>query len=198
MGSATDSVRMNRFRVVLDACVLYPAPLRDLLLELAISGLFKAHWTAMIHDEWVRAVLRERPDLAACQLARTRELMDLHAEDALVEGFENLIAGLCLPDPDDRHVLAAAIRCRADAIVTFNLKDFPGGALVEAGIEAIHPDDFIAYQFDLNVPKVCAAAKRIRERLKSPPRSAAEYVECLRTMGLPRTAARYADCLPLI
>ena len=95
---------MNRFRVVLDACVLYPAPLRDLLLELAISGLFKVHWTAKIHDEWIRAVLRERPDLAASQLARTRDLMDLHSEDALVEGFENLIAGLCLPDPDDRHV----------------------------------------------------------------------------------------------
>lgn len=189
---------MNRFRVVLDACVLYPAPLRDLLLELALSGLFKAHWTAAIHDEWIRAVLRDRADLTPGQLAHTRELMDAHSEDSLVEDYECLIDGLNLPDSDDRHVLAAAIRCRADAIVTFNLKDFPAQALAEVGIEAIHPDDFIVYQFDLHAAKAYLAAKRIRARLKSPPRSAAEYVERLRIMGLPQTAARYGDCLPLI
>ncbi len=189
---------MNRFRVVLDACVLYPAPLRDLLLELAISGLYKAHWSSAIHIEWIRAVLRERSDLDEQKLLRTRQLMDLHSEDALVEGHEALIEGLQLPDPDDRHVLAAAIHSRADAIVTFNLKDFPEDQLRPWGIEAIHPDDFLTYQFDLNVPKVCAAAKRIRTRLKAPPHSAASYIERLRQCGLPRAADRYHACLSLI
>jgi predicted nucleic acid-binding protein len=189
---------MNRFRVVLDACVLYPAPLRDLLLELAISGLYKAHWSPDIHEEWIRAVLRERPDLTADNLARTRLLMDQHSEDALVDGYEPLVNSLSLPDPNDRHVLAVAIRCRADAIITFNLKDFPDQALQAWGVEAIHPDDFLKYQFDLNVPKVCGAAKRIRARLTAPARSAEEYVERLRLVGLPGAAERYRSCLALI
>jgi len=70
-------------------------------------------------------------------------LMDQHATDALVTGYEELIDGLHLPDPDDRHVLAAAIRGRADVIVTCNLKDFPAGALKSYGIEAQHPDEFL-------------------------------------------------------
>lgn len=189
---------MNGFRVVLDACVLYPAPLRDLLLQLAIADLYKAHWTDDIHEEWTRAVLRERPELNAEALRRTRELMDQNCLDARVEGYQPLIESLDLPDPDDRHVLAAAIRSRADAIVTFNLKDFPTDVLQGWGIEAIHPDDFVTYQFDLNMPRVCAAAKLIRSRLKNPPRTPAEYVERLRLVGLPRTAERYRECLALL
>ena len=189
---------MNGFRVVLDACVLYPAPLRDLLLQLTIAGLYKAHWTDDINAEWMRAVLRTRPELNAEALQRTRHCMDLHCMDARVEGYQLLIESLTLPDPDDRHVLAAAIHSRADAIVTFNLKDFPASTLNEWGIEAIHPDDFVTYQFDLNVPKVCAAAKLIRSRLSNPPRTAQQYVDRLRQVGLPRTADRYSECLALL
>ena len=79
-------------------------------MHLAMTGLFRARWTDQIHDEWIRNVLANRPDLKAEQLKRTRELMDAHALDCLVTGYEKLIAGLTLPDPDDRHVLAAAIR----------------------------------------------------------------------------------------
>lgn len=184
--------------MVLDACVLYPAPLRDLLMELALAGLYKSHWTDAIHEEWIQAVLDKRSDLTREQLARTRELMDLHSDDAKVEGYEFLMAGLDLPDPDDRHVLAAAIHARADAIVTFNLKDFPSARLDRHGVEAIHPDDFITYQFDLNVPLVCEAAKRIRARLRHPPHTPDEYVDRLRSVGLPRTADRYRGCAALI
>ena len=115
---------MSKFTVVYDACVLYPAPLRDALMRLALTDLFKAHWTDHIHDEWINALLRAKkhsPD----SLLRARELMDRHVRDAKVYGYEPLIEGLSLPDPDDRHVLAAAIRCNANAIITFNLKDFP-------------------------------------------------------------------------
>ena len=109
----------------LDASVRYPAPLRDLLLELAVSDLYRAKWSARVHDEWIRALLRSRPDLAATRLERTRRLMDAHVQDVLVTGFEDLVPSLELPDPGDRHILAAAIRAEADIIVTANLKDFP-------------------------------------------------------------------------
>ena len=116
-----------------DACVLYPAPLRDLLMRLATTDLFRARWSAAIHDEWTNTVLATRPELKV-QLARTRKLIDAHAMDALVTGYEPLIGTLHLPDPDDRHVLAAAITARADLIVTKNLKDFPAARLAPFGI----------------------------------------------------------------
>ena len=117
-----------RFVVVFDACVLYPAPMRDILIRLATAGLFAAKWTDRIHDEWTRNLLAQRPDLADA-LERTRSLMDQAVPDCLVEGYESLIEGLSLPDPDDRHVLAAAIRAGAQTIVTINLKDFPALSL---------------------------------------------------------------------
>src|SRR5437868_12793912 len=98
-------------------------------MHLALTGLFHAKWSAAVHEEWIRALLRKRPDLKREKLERTRMLMDQHATDALVTGYEELIEGLHLPDPDDRHVLAAAIRARADVIVSCNLKDFPADVL---------------------------------------------------------------------
>lgn len=120
---------MTQFTVVYDACVMYPAALRDFLMHLAITNLFRARWTDRIHEEWIRNVLRDRPDLTARQLARTRQLMDENILDCLVTGYESLIPTLSLPDPNDRHVLAAAIRCGANSIVTFNTKDFPKKSL---------------------------------------------------------------------
>lgn len=102
--------------VVYDACVLYPAPLRDFLLRLAVSGLFAARWTERIHREWMDALLRERPDLGD-RLDRTRQLMDEAVPDSLVTGYEPLESGFSLPDPDDAHVLAAAIRAGAQGLV---------------------------------------------------------------------------------
>lgn len=101
-------------RIVLyDACVLYPAPLRDLLMRLALTDLFQARWTDRIHDEWTRNVLGNRPDITPESLARCRQLMDEHVPGCLVTGYEALISTLTLPDPDDRHVLAAAVHGRA-------------------------------------------------------------------------------------
>lgn len=128
-----------------DACVLYPAPLRDLLLQLALPHIFRARWSDSIHDEWIRNVLKDRPDLTPAQLDRTRGLMDAAVPDALVRGYEKLVTTLELPDQDDRHVLAAAICGRCDVIVTFNLKDFPKSALAEHDIDAQHPDEFIGH-----------------------------------------------------
>jgi hypothetical protein len=102
------------FTALYDACVLYPAPIRDVLMHLALTDLYRARWTHTIHEEWIRAVLDNRHDLMRAQLDRTRDLMNAHARDALVENYEDLIPSLTLPDPNDRHVLAAAIRGRAD------------------------------------------------------------------------------------
>ena len=166
---------MSNFTAVYDACVLYSAPLRDLLMHLAVSDLFRAKWTETIHDEWIRNVLKQRPDLTLEQLQRTRELMNAHVRDCLVTDYDELIPALTLPDPDDRHVLAAAIRAGADIIVTFNLDDFPPDALHKYGIEAQHPDEFIMQLLDLAPNVVCAAAKRQRQSLKKPPKTVEEF-----------------------
>ncbi len=94
----------------------------------------QARWTDDIHDEWIRNVLKNRQDLSAEQLGRTRQLMNRAVPDCLVTGYEAFIDGLELPDSDDRHVLAVAIQCHAGVIVTFNLKDFPPDTLDKYGI----------------------------------------------------------------
>jgi len=180
---------MANFIVVYDANVLYPAPLRDLLMRLALTDLFRARWTEDIHGEWIRSVLESRPDLTREQLERTRSLMDAHVRDCLVEGYKSLISSLALPDPDDRHVLAAAIRANASVIVTYNLKDFPAEAVAQYGVEAQHPDEFIAHLIDLNQARVCAAAEEHRGSLRNPPKTVNEYLDTLLRQGLPQTVA---------
>ena len=144
------------------------------------------------------AVQRGFPDVTRERLERTRELMNLHAEGCLVTEFEELIQSLQLPDPSDRHVLAAAIRSGADVIVTQNLKDFPQEKLQPYGIEAQHPDTFITHLFDLNAGAVVGAAQEHRASLKNPPKSVDEYLETLERQGLSQTVAElraYASVL---
>ena len=108
----------------------------------------RARWTETIHEEWIRKVLEDNPRLSAERLARTRTLMNEAVRDCLVTGYEDLIESLSLPDPDDRHVLAAAIRASAGIIVTYNLTDFPAETLARFDIEAQHPDDFLVGLLD--------------------------------------------------
>ncbi|RKZ08858.1 PIN domain-containing protein [bacterium] len=189
---------MSSYTAVYDACVLYPAPLRDFLLRLAMTGLFRARWTDDIHEEWITALLRNRPDLARKQLERTRTLMDQHVLGCKVSGYQSLISSLHLPDPDDRHVLAAAIRTRAHVIVTFNTKDFPDEELSQYGIEAQTPDVFARHLIDLSRPIVSRAAHEQRLALKNPPMDADAFLDCLEATGLPMTIGelrRYSDLL---
>lgn len=178
-----------RFAALYDACVLYPATMRDFLMSLAETDLFRARWTDRIHDEWIRNVLRDRTDLTRERLERTRDLMNGAVPDCLITDFDALIGAVELPDPDDRHVLAAAIRGRVDVIVTLNLKDFPATSLAPYDIDAQHPDAFADHLLNLNAGAVCAAAKRHRERLKKPPKTAQEYLDALANTGFTRTAA---------
>lgn len=177
-------MRHSPFTAVYDANVLYPAPLRDLLMHLALTGTYRARWTAQIHDEWKRNLLINRQDLTQAQLDRTSAAMDKAIPDALVTGYEPLCAGLTLPDPDDRHVLAAAIKCSASVIVTFNLKDFPPDLLRSFEIEAVHPDDFIADLFDLDQAAVLEAVQAQRASLKNPPHTARELLDRFLIQGL--------------
>lgn len=180
------------FTVVYDACVLYPAPLRDFLMRLALTGLFRARWTAQIHDEWTRNLLEKRPELKDA-LQRTVELMNRAVPNCLVTGHERFIENIDLPDPDDRHVLAAAIVAGAQLIITFNLKDFPEEALLPYGIEAVHPDTFAVQQFDLNEARIIGAARNHRRSLRKPSRSVEDYLETLSANGLVITADRLAE-----
>lgn len=182
-------IRLSRYTIVLDACVLYPAPLRDLLIELACTDLFRAKWTDQIQREWIEALLKKRPDLEESALRSTAEYMERAVLDCKVENYETLIESIELPDANDRHVLAAAIRSGADAIVTFNLKDFPLERLAEYDMEVLHPDDFLFFQFELSEATVITAVQRIRRRLKKPTVEASDYLQKLQLQGLPKTVA---------
>lgn len=186
------------FTVVLDANVFYPAPLRDFLLELATSGVYRARWTDEITDEWVRNLLRKRNDLTQARIDYTVEKMSEAVPGSLVTEYESIIAGLVLPDKNDRHVLAAAIKCSAQVIVTYNLKDFPASVLTPYGIEAKHPDEFLQDCYDLASSQVIGAVKSILSRLKNPPKSAQELIEIYRNQGLALTAASLEDVVHLL
>ena len=179
---------------VLDACVLYPPSLRDFLLWLAAGFVYDLRLTDAIHDEWVRNALENHPHLTAGRLARTRALMNALSPETLVTGYEGRIDGLRLPDPDDRHVLAAAIHARASVVVTFNLRDFPETALAAFGIAACHPDAFVVGLLDRagTGSQVVAMTRRARLNLKNPPKTQAEYLEMLDRNRMPKTAARLA------
>lgn len=169
---------------IYDASVLYPAPLRDLLLHVALTDLFRARWTNAIHEEWIEALLRHRPELSRERLERTRQLMDASVLDCLVRGYENLIPSLQLPDPNDRHVLAAAIRAKANVIVTANLRHFPASALAPYDIVAQHPDLFIHHLLRMAPGPICEAIKTHRLSLKHPPKNVEQYLETLEKHGL--------------
>ena len=159
-------------------------------MHLALLDAFRAKWSEAIHDEWIRNLLESRADLRREQLERTRELMNLHVRDALVENYESLIETLELPDADDRHVLAAAIHAKAEAIITFNLRDFPLEQLEKYGIEAVHPDDFIVSLIEEEAGTVVIALKNQQRTLKNPSQTLKEVLATLENNGLKRTVER--------
>lgn len=127
-------------KAVLDACVLYPTLTRGLLLDAASAGVFTPLWSARIRGEWTHAVSKTTPaDLLAAEAALLAARWPA-AEIAIPEGIEE---GLYLPDPDDTHVLGAAIAGGASAIVTYNMRDFPGRILAPHGVQPWHPDVFL-------------------------------------------------------
>jgi len=178
---------------VLDACVLYPPSLRDLLMWLASGSVFQPRWTEEIHAEWMRNVLANTPNITREWLERTRQLMDSINAESLVTGYEAHLPKLMLPDPDDCHVLAAAIETQAAIIVTFNLSDFPAALLETYGVAALHPDAYLLALFDDAPELFLMAVREHRASLKRPPKTVEDYLETLRANHLPRLAMRLAE-----
>ena len=175
--------------VVYDACVLYSASLRDLVLDIADTKLVCPHWSEVIHGEWINSLLRNRPDLNRESLERTRQRMDRRFRNSLTKGYESLITTLELPDSNDRHVLAVAIYTRSSLIVTANLDDFPKTVLQPYGIEAVSPDDFIWQLIQQSSQLVLEAVKKHRVDLTRPPKTVNEYLATLEKQGLHKTMA---------
>ena len=183
------------FVVVYDACVLYPMSVRDLLLRIANTGVVRARYSERILDECFRNIRKNLPHIPEPAIERTRRHMIDGVPDCLVSGYEDLESGLDLPDPDDRHVLAAAIRAGAQAIVTYNLRDFPDHVLERYDIESKHPDEFVLDTIDLAPGAVVQCVTDQATSYRRPPMSVPEMLDTLRRRELVRSVAKLRDLL---
>ena len=183
----------SEITAVLDACVLYPAPVRDILLNIAQTRLYSAKWSDEINAEWTRNLLKNRPDLKESNLMRTLGEMNNSFTEANVTEFEHLIPTIQLPDLDDRHVVACAIQCEATIIVTKNLKDFRAEELEKFNIIAQHPDNFICDLFELDEKTLQKALNKQLSTLKNPPQTKEELLETFRKNDLVKVAELFAQ-----
>lgn len=181
---------MSTFTVIYDANVLYPNTLRDILIRIGQTGMFTARWTEKILDEVFTNLSTNRPDLDPRKLTRTRRAMCRAIEDCIVTDYETLIDSIALPDPDDRHVVAAAVAAGAQVIVTENLRDFPCSELQKYGIEAQTADDFLCDAIDLSPTRVHQAVTYAAAALKNPPRTVDDILDSLSRCGAPTAAAK--------
>jgi predicted nucleic acid-binding protein len=181
----------NRYTALADACVLAGALRRNLLLTLAEAEFFRVRWSRAVMDETqsaIEVILAGKEMDAAERAARARAAMERAFEDAMVDGFDHLLA-VCvgIRDAKDRHVLAAAIKTRAHVIVTDNLKHFPDHALAPFSIEARSADAFIADTAMLDIGRAAAAVQRMRLRFGKPPMSADDLFNKMDAQGLTET-----------
>jgi predicted nucleic acid-binding protein len=186
-----------RFTAILDANVLFPKLQCDALLSLAYAGLYAAKWSADIEREWMVSRLAKYPGSEHANAEKASRMCE-SIPDCIVTGYRPFIEGLKLPDPDDRHVLAAAIVGHADAIVTNNVKDFPTEALAVHDIEVLTPDVFIVNQITLNQPLALAALREMRLRWNNPKHTPETLIELFEKRGMPLTAVHLLNCLEAV
>ncbi len=178
------------FIVLYDANVLYPNTLRDLLIRIAqLPHIVQAKWTDEILDEMLEALRKNLPDISEEKASRLRELVNAAVRDCLVLGYEPLIEVLDLPDPDDRHVLAAAIKVNAQLIVTRDRKDFPAEKLAPWGIKAKSPDDFVRDVMGIDSQAVWACVQQIVDSRTRRPVTVEDVLGELERDGLVASAA---------
>ena len=175
---------MTALTAFLDANVLFPAATRSVLLELARKKTYRLLWSDCVHDEWMRNLAVRFPQISPAKILRMRSLMEGYVNDATVTGYEQLMGPLVLPDPDDRHVLAAAIHGRANIIVTSNLRDFPNSALAAHGIAAMTADSFALHLLALDRGSVLEALEADRADMRNPPITADAYLDALANSGM--------------
>ena len=190
----------TKYTAILDACVLYPVTIANILMELAWQGVYTAKWTQEIDNEWIKSLKKNRPDLTDEKIKHRLNNMHKAIPDWEIPNkkYKKLIPALQLPDSNDRHVLAAAIAGHADCIVTKNTKDFPIHRTEEYGVEVLHPDDFILLQLTLNSIESLTVIKYLRARAKNPSLSPAEFIESLDKVELVRTADHLRQAIELI
>lgn len=178
----------NRFTAFIDACSLASALKRNLLLSLAEADFFRIRWSSEVMEETEAAItkiLKSKAPDPASQAKRARASMESAFADAMVEDYDNFLEmGKGLPDPKDAHVLAAALKTKADTIVTDNLKDFPDEKLALSNIEVRSTDSFIADTIALDHGKAVAAIRRMRERFKKPEITPDELLVRMEAEGL--------------
>lgn len=174
---------------VYDACVLYPFHIRSILIQCAFDGLVEARWTDDIHAEWMCNLAANVPNLPIARFEATRDKMKAALPEATVTGYETLIPELSLPDPDDRHVLAAAIAGKASVIVTWNLKDFPAASLASHNLVALSPDDFPVSLHTTFSDMLIDSANRARQNLRMTIPPVEDFLAAIERQGLAAFAA---------
>lgn len=181
------SDRADRFTAIIDTDVLVGALTRNMILSLAEAGIFRPRWSCQTLIEFETVFARAYPnkDVVA---AKQRASIERAFPEGVTAVSDTLIEGLTLPDPDDRHVLAAAIMTKASVIVTNNLRDFPQLVLSAYEIEALSADDFIADCIDLGQAEALAALRTMRERLRSPTMDPEALIKRIEQCGLIQTA----------
>lgn len=175
---------------VYDACILYPFHLRNVVVQVAVDGLVDARWTETIHDEWIRNLLANTPGLPAEHFQATKQLMNIAVPEATVSGYERHIQTVSLPDPDDRHVAAAAIEAGASIIVTWNLRDFPPSELKKHGLAPQSPDAFLLDIYELAPHLLLASLANARSNLSRSRVSATDFIDILRDQRLVKLATQ--------
>lgn len=180
---------------VYDACVLYPFQLRNLLVQCAADRLVEARWSDEIHDEWIRNLLAKEPRLTRARLEATRDLMERVLPQARVTGYLARIPAITLPDPGDRHVVAAGEEAGASIIVTWNVRDFPAAELRKHGLRKLTPDAFLTELHDAKPAAVAASVENARLNLNRSQVSRRAYLETLQRQGLKRFVSALSQTL---
>ncbi len=177
---------------IFDACVLYPFHLRNIVVQAAVDRLVDARWTDAIQDEWIRNLVADKPSIPIERLRVTRQLMESALPDATVRGYEAHIDAVTLPDPDDRHVVAAGIVAGASLILTWNVRDFPTRELAKHGLHTQTPDAFMTELYETVPHLTLASLAHARRNLKGSRVSPPEFIEIVSQQRLAKLTTRVA------
>jgi hypothetical protein len=175
--------------VVLDANLLYPFQLRNLLVQFGVDSVIAPRWTARINEEWISNLVAAGKAPHE-RLLLTLELMNAALPEADVRDWETYMNDLALPDPNDCHVLAAALAAKAPTILTMNLRDFPDSILAWHGVAAVHPDGFLCGLYDADPELLRASTEMAHANLSRSAPSFAAYLDVLERQGLSRLVTR--------